>query len=375
MVCWLAKMLQNLMRDFFRVFKFLLFKFKYNVTFERYIKNNYADTIIFTHNLGGGTEQYVKNSFSNINCLIIRNVAPYRRFGFSIIENTISNQKMFISNNNISILFSYYYKNVVINSVTDDFNALYIIKLCVELKNKSVDTHLLYLIHDYNSICPTNFLIAKGAYCGCKCNFFQCKTNPPIREWRKCWQIFLQSCNEIRCFSNSSKDILTSVYPELSTDKITVIPHDMSYSRFAPIIVQKHSAPVVAVVGRCVNVAKGSTVILLLLNKISEKVRVVFVGTEKKELEGCIVSKNVVFLGKYSHDQLRDILVREKVTHTILPSICPETFSYLVSELIQMQLPIFCFNIGAQAEKVSRYEKGVVCSNIEEMSAQINQLV
>ena len=32
-----------------------------------------------------------------------------------------------------------------------------------------------------------------------------------------------------------------------------------------------------------------------------------------------------------------------------------------------MDIPIVCFNYGAQAEKVRKYGKGTVCNSVEEM--------
>jgi hypothetical protein len=55
------------------------------------------------------------------------------------------------------------------------------------------------------------------------------------------------------------------------------------------------------------------------------------------------------------------------VTHVIFPSVWPETFSYLVSEIMKMELPFFCFDLGAQSEKVKNYAKGKVFENPQEM--------
>ena len=38
-----------------------------------------------------------------------------------------------------------------------------------------------------------------------------------------------------------------------------------------------------------------------------------------------------------------------------------------------MDIPIACFNYGAQAEKVRKYYKGIVCNNVEEMCDYIEK--
>ena len=47
-----------------------------------------------------------------------------------------------------------------------------------------------------------------------------------------------------------------------------------------------------------------------------------------------------------------------------VPSVCPETFSYTAQEAMNMQMPTAVFNLGAPAERVKQYEKGLVISQI-----------
>ena len=47
----------------------------------------------------------------------------------------------------------------------------------------------------------------------------------------------------------------------------------------------------------------------------------------------------------------------------LVPSICPETFSYTTEEAIKMGLPIAVFDIGAPAERVKSYGKGIILRN------------
>ena len=49
----------------------------------------------------------------------------------------------------------------------------------------------------------------------------------------------------------------------------------------------------------------------------------------------------------------------------LIPSICPETFSYTTEESIQMGLPVAVFNVGAPAERVGKYEKGLVIDIVD----------
>ena len=72
-------------------------------------------------------------------------------------------------------------------------------------------------------------------------------------------------------------------------------------------------------------------------------------------------------LGKYKHENLQKLVESENISMEIFPSIWPETFSYLVSEHIAMNVPIICFDMGAQSEKVRTYTKGIIVKDIDEM--------
>lgn len=336
----------------------------FNKTLKHFLAETQADTLVITHNLGGGSEQYIKNNFYKNKCLILRNVNPGRYFSFSLIEDVKRGENAFMKKKDLETLFQKPFKKIIINSVVGFYNMFDILNLCIDVKKKNPNTSILYPIHDYNCICPTNNLVSNGFFCRLDCTTCKRKISPSIIIWRKKWLKFLSNTDEIRCFSYSSQKILLATYPTL-TNQIRVVPHDMSYSTFTPINISENSHPVIGIVGACITEFKGRVVMQRILREIPEQIRFVFVGTKQSQIK--TNRKNVCFLGTYKHNELQKIIEGEKITHVIFPSVCPETFSYVVSEIIQMDLPIICFNIGAQAEKVSLYGKGVVCETIEDM--------
>jgi len=48
----------------------------------------------------------------------------------------------------------------------------------------------------------------------------------------------------------------------------------------------------------------------------------------------------------------------------LFPSIWPETFSYVVQEMIELGYPVASFNLGAPAERLQKYDKGVLLSSM-----------
>ena len=69
--------------------------------------------------------------------------------------------------------------------------------------------------------------------------------------------------------------------------------------------------------------------------------------------------------GPYQHDDLPHLIERSGANIFLFPSICPETFSYVVQELMDMQLPVAAFNFGAPAERLANYHKGIILETME----------
>ena len=70
----------------------------------------------------------------------------------------------------------------------------------------------------------------------------------------------------------------------------------------------------------------------------------------------------------YSPDEIYSRIVEQQIGVVFFTSIWPETFSYLVSELISIGIPIACFDIGAQAEKVRTYHLGEIIPDYSSQS-------
>jgi glycosyltransferase involved in cell wall biosynthesis len=53
-----------------------------------------------------------------------------------------------------------------------------------------------------------------------------------------------------------------------------------------------------------------------------------------------------------------------KIDIIFIASIWPETFSYTTEEVIKMGLPVASFDIGAPAERIAKYDKGLIISDM-----------
>jgi glycosyltransferase involved in cell wall biosynthesis len=80
--------------------------------------------------------------------------------------------------------------------------------------------------------------------------------------------------------------------------------------------------------------------------------------------------------GAYKHSQLPELLKEHNITVAAITSVVPETFCYVLQELMMLNYPVVSFNIGAQGERTSQYKYGSVVDDIgfSSMFAGIQQL-
>lgn len=319
------------------------------------------DEIFVTHTFGGGTKTFEKNYLKNKNnYLIIRNVRGFKTCFFTV-ELPYKNKKYYISDKNLySFIRQTNFRELTVSSIIPFTNWNTVLSNFLQIKQDK-EIFIRYMIHDFHCICPNFTLVPEDIFCEIKCTKTDCNCSKKSRvnEWRKEWGKFLKNIDEIRVFNNSSADIIQTVYPDIKKDKILCVPHDMSYCNYKPIKIDSNEKQRVAIVGACNTIAKGSKVVNEIIKKITNK-EFLLVGdipVNKK-------FQNVISVGKYKQEELPFILEKYNVATVIFPSVWPETFSYVISELILLDVNIVCFNFGAQADKVKKYKKGFVCESV-----------
>lgn len=243
----------------------------------------------------------------------------------------------------------------------------------------SKNAYLLFLLHDFFAVCPTiNLLNSDGKYCNipdemvcqnCLDNnkrfndIHQYERNCGIVAWRKNWSEFFSECNEIRVFSKSSQKIFSKAYPNIKKEKITVRPHSIDYLSSLSGKKKFTNSLNVAVIG-AIDEIKGVDVVVQmaeLIKKYDLNVKITVIGYTHPE-----ISKNLcVTTGKYSRASLPARILENDIDVVLIPSIWPETFSYTSQEAMLMGVPVACFDIGAPAERVKEYDKGIVIPQIK----------
>lgn len=229
------------------------------------------------------------------------------------------------------------------------------------------DVNLVFPVHDFFELCQSyNLINDHKEFCGlpdqnicskCFCHIRQGEfIGTGIVEYRLLWMDFLLKCSRVICFSESSRALLTKVYPEL--ENIEVRPHEIEPLMRVDRKARMKERLAIGVMGMISHV-KGREVVKELLDHINEErldIDLVILGATDRiypELER-------IETGFYERKDIPEIALREGIDVFFIPSIWPETFSYTTAEIMSMGYPLAVFDLGAPPERVAEYDRGVV---------------
>lgn len=237
----------------------------------------------------------------------------------------------------------------------------------IEFKNKH-HAKVKMLLHDFFCMCPAiNLMDDQGVYCHAadpeKCDLCIPKNPSTICQeyesggsWRRHWKNFLANCEEVIAFSDDTARSFEKVYPDIYSLK--VIPHKPHY--VTPIEKKAKTTKTlnIGLMG-VLCYKKGLEIVKAMISYIEKNdldVRIRLIGVSEEEIDSPVFSMT----GRYSKEQLPLLTLKEDIDFFLVPSICPETYSYTTSEIMSMDMPIGVFQIGAPAERVRHYKKGLI---------------
>lgn len=181
-----------------------------------------------------------------------------------------------------------------------------------------------------------------------------------LSAWREAWGELLVAADRIEVFSENSRSLVVEAYPNLA-DRITVAPHELLHP--VPKVTVRRRVGGVPVIGVLGNVGshKGAGVLKSLSLRLakSKEAGLVLIGNLDPSYE--LASPAVVY-GNYQIDEIPDLVARYGITCWLIPSIWPETFSFVTHEALATGLPVLAFDLGAQGDTVAAAERGHVVS-------------
>ncbi len=265
-------------------------------------------------------------------------------------------------------------RHILYNCAVSFRDPLSIVDMLVTLR-QHVHCELLVTIHDYFAICPSHFLIDnKGVFCDVP-EKSQCERCLPqhrdgfvsisgvkdITKWRESWSNLLAAADEVRMFSNSSKQLLQRAYPLLDQAAWRIVPHVL-HTAMPKVKIQQQAILHIGVIG-AIGKHKGSQIIHDMAQEILRKnlpIKITVIGT----LEARVPNHIVTVTGPYEAARLSEMIENSGANVFLFPSIWAETFSYVSHELVEMGVPFACFNFGAPADLARSYDKGLILSSM-----------
>lgn len=165
--------------------------------------------------------------------------------------------------------------------------------------------------------------------------------------------------------SNTAK-IVNSYYPDLA---INVVEHPIpSHIHNTAGLVQKHGNMLNITVLGAIGLLKGSRIVYELADKIAVQklpMRITVIGYTDVHNGDYENSKGTLkILGPYNNEDVSDLLAKYNTDIVLLPSICPETYSYTVSEAIYSGYKVLAFDIGAPSDRIRETRMGWLVKEI-----------
>lgn len=349
----------------YRLIKILCFRLLYDTfvykLFRSHKISNIIDStkkyrLVVCHNGGGGTISYMKNKYFDLpDVLVLRNAVTADKDYLYSLENIEIQKKVYIKPGQLKQV------NSIINEINIVAVESYMSLAFILPWFASLGVPITYDIHDYHCIWYETHFIHKGRYLTKdeleKSVLKYGRTKISFQQWHQFWVDFFPNVQLINAFSTSSKQIFTEYYPEFA-DKVVVTPHSLDYIKCGKL----HALPeefTIGIFGIIRGADKGCNVVRSFLEYSKNKNYQIFLNGELNS-DYKIEAQNIHYYGRYDVNNLDKVIEDQGISCVLFPSICPETFSYTVSELIHVGVPVACFNFGAQAEKVGQYEMGQI---------------
>lgn len=217
-------------------------------------------------------------------------------------------------------------------------------------------------LHDYMFFCPQIVLLDEAnTYCGVQygnvCN--RCISQKTaaihvnsISEWRNRMYKILSHASNITAPSNTTAELYGRVWPDLP---IKVIPHPENWNPPAAPTKPALRSDVPRVVATIGTIAahKGPGVLADCVRDAERRqlsLKFVVIG----ELVPPVVSPKLAITGRFVPTMLPKLIAESGASIGFLPSIWPETYSYVLSEFYKYGLFPVVLDIGAQTERVKR---------------------
>ena len=343
--------------------------------------------LMFDHNMGGGANQYRRDMIAaalarNEPTLLCTYNLPLLEYRLHVYRPGHEEQVFRISSFLfLEPIFEALSPSVFVNSPVSFEDPLALAEWLATMRARYPHSSLAVTVHDYYAACPSFVLLdADGRHCGVppqsaceRClprhGASYVSLSPPtdIATWRASWARCLAAADEIRCFSAASQQLLRRAFPALASARLTLVPHRIDFTPRRPAKVDSSERLVIGVFGE-ISAQKGAHIVVQMVQLIEQMhvdADIVVVGS----LDVPCDSARLRVTGRYRREQLPDLVERHGINVAFFSSVWPETFSYVVAELMALHMPVVAFDLGAPAERLRPYALGRLCGEISARAA------
>jgi GT2 family glycosyltransferase len=247
------------------------------------------------------------------------------------------------------------------------------------IKNKK--SKLFISLHDYFSICPRiNKLTEDNVYCGypetaeCNicissfnCEYYRLKGNNNISAWKSVWNLLLSSADKIIVPSEATKKEISEIYKNL---QINIIEHGVDFvNNKKELDISTDKEFHIAFIG-IITYIKGKKIIEELIKysyQFNDGIYFHLFGY----IDSFICENNYshfIYHGEYNRNELNNLIRINNIKLVCLFSICPETYSYILTESVSMGTPVLAIDLGAIGQRVRENNLGWLIKNGTDIS-------
>ena len=177
-----------------------------------------------------------------------------------------------------------------------------------------------------------------------------------LGTWRRAWGRLVAAADRLVVFSSGSRDLVAAAWPHVSgrivecphpplhdVPRLESVPGDVPVIGVPGNIAPHKGAPVLAELSRLL--ARSGQARLVLLGKLDPAFRLV---------------RPAVVHGGYAPEDIPALVDKYRISAWLIPSLWPETFSFVTHEALATGLPVFAFDLGAQGDLVRASGQGEV---------------
>ncbi|WP_224816132.1 glycosyltransferase [Hasllibacter sp. MH4015] len=316
--------------------------------------------VFLAHSLGGGAEHALQAEIAQAPAAVVLRVGGARRWR---IELHLDGQRHCAETDDLTLIRDLLAPvdrvELIYSCGVGDRDPVSLPDALLSLRRGGRGDLVAMRVHDYFPISPSYTLLGandlyKGVPALDESDPAHTTRRPDggvvaLPQWCAAWGALVEASHEVVAFSPSSLRIMQAAYPDA---RLRLRPHRIA-TRPAPVCPSHLPQQCIGILGH-LNRQKGAHV-LQRMAEAHPDVAFVVIGHVDSHFA---MPRNVTIHGEYAPGDITHWTRHYRITQWIMPSIWPETFSFVTHEALATGLPVTGFALGAQGEALEEAALG-----------------